>query len=110
MTTHAVFDGALAGAVAALCENRSYQNSDPTVNPALSIGAVANAFATQFLTANTALTTPMADATTNIALVCYAASYGELSQRQYSSTTATDYATQAKAAAANAAAASLFLQ
>lgn len=112
MTTHAVFDGALAGALEALAEGRTYTaNTNPAVAPALSIAAAANAFATQFLTANAALSTPMADATTNVALVCKAAAYAELSgQRQYVSAVATDYALLASNAAANAAAASVFLQ
>lgn len=105
MTTVNVFDGALAGALAALAENRAFQNSDPTAAPATTLANAANAFALQFLTANTALTTPMADGNTNLALVCYAASYAELSQRAYTSVTATDYAIPATAAVANAKAA-----
>ncbi len=113
MTTINVFDGALAGAMAGLLDGRSYPapgaSSNPTTLPAAAIAASANAFALQFLVANTALTTPMADATTNIALVCYAASYAELSGRNYTSAVSTDYAAQATAAVAFAKATSLDL-
>jgi hypothetical protein len=102
MTTTAVFDGALAGAMMAFTSGRAYTNSDPAVAPATTFANAANAFALQFLTANTALTTPMADATTNAALVCMAAAYGELAGRVQVSTTSTDYATAATAAVANA--------
>jgi hypothetical protein len=110
MTTAAVFDGALAGALAALCENRTFTANTPVTAPATTNAAAANAFATQFLTANTALTTPMADASTNIALLCFAASFGELSGRQYVSAVATDYALLATNAVANAKAAAGFLE
>lgn len=111
MSTHAVFDGALAGALQALTANRVYQTAtNPAVAPASSIAAAANAFATQFLTANTALSTPMADTTTNVALVCKAAAYSELAGTQYTSTTATDYATVAANACAMAAATANYLQ
>ncbi len=113
MTTIAVFDGALAGALAGLLDGRSYPapaaSANPPTLPSASVAAAANAFALQFLVANTALTTPMADATTNIALVCYAAAFAELSGRNYSSSVSTDYAAQATAAAAFAKAVSVSL-
>lgn len=109
MTTLAVFDGALAGALAGILDGRQYNGSNPSAPPAATYAAAANAFALQFLVANTALATPMADATTNVALVCYAAAYGELSGRNYTSAVSTDYALQATAAVAVAKAASVLL-
>ena len=109
MTTTAIFDGALAGALAGILDGRQYNGTNPAAPPATAIAAAANAFALQFLVANLALTTPMADATTNVALVCYAAAYGEMSGRNYTSSTSTDYALQATAAVANAKAAALLL-
>jgi hypothetical protein len=109
MTTIAVFDGALAGALAGILDGRQYNGQNPTSPPTAALAASAQAFALQFLVANAALATPMADATTNIALVCYAAAYGELSGRNYVSAVSTDYANQAAAAAAVAKAASVLL-
>lgn len=113
MTTLAVFDGAMAGALAGILDGRGYPapgaNSNPSTLPATSVATSAAAFAAAFLTANALLTTPMADASTNIALVCYAASYAELSGRNYTSAVTTDYTAQATAAVAFAKAVSLNL-
>lgn len=104
MATNAIFDGAMAGAAAGILDGRQYNGQNPSVPPVAQIAASAKAFAQQFLTANAALTTPLVDATTNIQLVCYAAAYAELSGRNYTSAVSTDYAAQATAAVAVAAA------
>jgi hypothetical protein len=109
MTTLLVFDGALAGAMAGIQDGRQYNGSNPATPPT-SIVTAANAFALQFLAANAALGgSAMVDVTTNIALVCYAAAFAEMSGRNYTSSTSTDYANQATAAVAVAKAASLLL-
>jgi hypothetical protein len=103
MATDLIKNGAIAGALAGILAERGASATDPAaVEPALDAN-VAAAFGAQFLTANAALTVPMADANNaNIFLLTFAASFGVLSGRCPRSTTATDYATQASAAAAAA--------
>jgi hypothetical protein len=106
MATTLIKNGATAGALAGILAGRPATATDPAgTEPVLDANAAA-AFATQFLTANAALTVPMADAdNANIFLVTYAASYGVLAGRAFRSATATDYSVQAAAAAAAAKAA-----
>lgn len=106
MATTLIKNGATAGALAGLLAGRAATATDPAAaEPVLDANAAA-AFATQFLTANAALSVPMADAdNANIFLVTYAAAYGVLAGRAIRSATATDYAAQASAAAAAAKAA-----
>ena len=106
MATALVKNGAVAGALAAILDGRYEATTDPTgTEPALAAN-VAAAFGSAFLTANAALTTPMADAdNADIFLVTYAAAYGQMSGRGARSTTAADYATPAAVAAAFAKAA-----
>lgn len=106
MATLLIKNGATAGALAAILTGRNSVDTNPAgTEPALDAN-VAAAFATQFLTANAALSVPMADAdNANIFLVCFAAAFAQLSGRGARSVTATDYAAAASAAAANAKAA-----
>lgn len=106
MATTLIRNGALAGALAGILADRQISGSNPAGTEQVLDANVADAFATQFLTANAALSVPMADADNdNIYLLTFAAAYGALSGRSARSTTATDYATQAAAAAAAAKAA-----
>jgi hypothetical protein len=99
MATTLIQNGAFCGAVAAIEEGRALTNASPLAYAA-AINA-ADAFAAQFLTANAALAAPMADAdNAQIGQLCQAACAAVLSGRFFTSTTATDYATQAAAAAA----------
>ncbi len=107
MATTLIKNGATSGALAALLSGRNLAGiSDPAAaEPVLDANAAA-AFATQFLTANAALSAPMADAdNANIFLLTYAASYAAMAGRPSRSATATDYAAQAAGAAAMAKAA-----
>lgn len=103
MATTLIKNGAIAGALAGILAERGASASDPAAaEPALDAN-VAAAFGAQFLTANAALSVPMADAdNANIFLLTFAAAFGVLSGRAARSTTATDYAVQAAAAAASA--------
>ncbi len=107
MATTLIKNGVTAGALAALLTSRNLAGvSDPAAaEPVLDANAAA-AFATQFLTANTALSAPMADAdNANIFLITYAAAFAALAGRAARSATATDYAAVATGAAAFAKAA-----
>jgi hypothetical protein len=67
---------------------------------ATNLAAIADAVRAQFITANAALTAPMADAdNANIFMIVFAAVFGQLSNRPPRSTTATDYASQMAIAA-----------
>lgn len=102
MATTLIKNGATAGALAGLLSGRNVIGvSDPAAaEPVLDANAAA-AFATQFLTANTALAVPMADAdNANIFLITYAAAFGAVNGRGIRSATATDYAGVATGAAA----------
>jgi len=103
MATTLIQNGAIAGALAGILADRGATVSDPAgTEPALDAN-VAAAFGARFLTANAALSAPMADAdNANIFLVCFAAAFGVMSGRASRSTTAADYAVQAAAAAASA--------
>lgn len=106
MATTLIRNGAVSGALAGILSDRAITGSDPAGTEQVLDANVADAFATQFLTANAALSVPMADAdNANIFLVTYAAAYAAMSGRGARSTTATDYAAQAAAAAAAAKAA-----
>lgn len=103
MATTLIRNGAVSGALAGILADRAATGSNPAGTEQVLDANVADAFATQFLTANAALSVPMADAdNANIFLVTFAASFGVLSGRGARSTTATDYAAQAAAAAAAA--------
>ncbi len=107
MATTLIYNGAVGGALAAFLTERNLAGvSNPAAaEPVLDANAAA-AFADQFLTANAALSVPMADAdNANIFLVTYAAAFGALSGRPARSATATDYAAAATGAAAFAKAA-----
>jgi hypothetical protein len=106
MTTTLIRNGAVSGALAGILSDRAITGTNPAGTEQVLDANVADAFATQFLTANAALSVPMADAdNADIAFITFAASFGALSGRGARSTTATDYAAQAAAAAAAAKAA-----
>jgi len=109
MATTLISNGAVAGALAALMAGRSEtSNAITPTGEASNMALIADAVRDQFLTANAALTVPMADAdNANIFMITFAAVFGQLSGRAPRSTTATDYsgamavaASFAKAAAA----------
>ncbi len=101
MATTLISNGAAAGAMAALMFNRAETSAAATpTGEATNMASIADAIRDQFLTANAALTAPMADAdNANIFLICFAAVFGQFSGRAPRSTTATDYAGQAAVAA-----------
>ncbi|MGH9966570.1 MAG: hypothetical protein ACREBG_01885 [Pyrinomonadaceae bacterium] len=101
MATTLIQNGAFNGALGAILSGRP----DTSGTPADYAGQVnaADAFATQFLTANAALAVPMADAdNAQIGELCESAARAVLSDRFATSTVATDYATPAAASAAAA--------
>lgn len=105
MATKLIRNGAFSGALAALMGGRSITTSIPSAGgtPATYAANVnaADAFATQFLTANAALSVPMADAdNSEIGQLVEAVCQSTLDGRALTSTTATDYATVASACAA----------
>lgn len=103
MATTLIKNGATAGAYQGLLAGRPITLTDPANAALVAAANVAAAFATQFLTANAALSAPMADAdNANIFLVTQSAAAAALDGRPASSTTATDYAIPAAAAAAYA--------
>lgn len=106
MATTLIKNGATSGALAGMLAGRAAVATDPAAaEPVLDANAAA-AFATQFLTANAALSVPMADAdNANIFLLTFGAAYGVTAGRAFRSATAADYAVPAAAAAAAAKAA-----
>ena len=103
MATTVIRNGAVAGALAGILADRGASASDPAGTEPVLDANVANAFATQFLTANAAISEPMADAdNASIGFVSYAAAFGVMSGRSPRSTNATDYTQQAAAAVASA--------
>jgi hypothetical protein len=101
MATTLIQNGAIAGAIGAILEGRPVTEDDPA-NFATQANA-ADAFGDAFLTANAALTAPMADAdNAEIGQLCEAVCKGILSGRNLISATATDYASLAAGAAAAA--------
>jgi hypothetical protein len=91
MATVLIRNGCYAGALAGIMAERKALAAGPTAYA--SVVAVANAIASQCITANAALVAPMADAdNANIFLVCYAAAEAALIDTSPTSTTATDYA------------------
>jgi hypothetical protein len=101
MATLLVQNGAIAGAAAAIMAGRAESQSDPGGAEPVLVANVAAAFGAQFLTANAALSAPIADDNNGqVFMACYAASYGVLAGRSPRSVTPTDYAVAASAAAA----------
>lgn len=105
MATKLIRNGAFAGALNAIMDGRAINASSPPDGgtPATYATAVnaADAFASQFLTANAALSVPMADAdNSEIGQVCEAAAMAALDGRSCTSATAADYAGVATAAVA----------
>lgn len=101
MATVLIRNGAFCGALGANLALRAPTSALPA-DYATYVNA-ADAFASQFITANAALGAPMADAdNAQIGQLCEAAAYAVLEQRALTSTTATDYATAAAAAVAAA--------
>jgi hypothetical protein len=99
MATTLIRNGAFSGALGALTEGRAYTSAAPS-DYAANVNA-ADAFASEFLTQNAALTVPMADAdNAEIGQLCESAAYAQMAGRATGSTTATDYATVAGAAVA----------
>jgi hypothetical protein len=94
MATTLISNGAVAGALAALMNGRAETSNAATpTGEATNMATIADAIRDQFLTANAALTAPMADAdNANIFMITFAAVYGQLSGRAPRSTTAADYA------------------
>lgn len=105
MATKLIRNGAFSGALNAIMNGRSISATSPTAGGTPATWATpvnaADAFATAFLTANAALSVPMADAdNTEIGQVCEAAACAALEGRNYTSATATDYTQFAQAACA----------
>jgi len=99
MATVLLQNAAFSGSLAAFTSGRLQNDPDPT--DYASTVAAANAFATQFLTANAALAVPMTDAdNASIGALVETICFGVLEGRAYSSTTAAFYAVTASAAAA----------
>lgn len=99
MATTLIRNGAFNGALGAIMSGRA--SSDPTPADYATMANAADAFATQFLTANAALAVPMADAdNAQIGQLCQEASRAILEGRACTSATATDYAGPAAGAAA----------
>lgn len=106
MATTIIKNAAISGALAGILSGRAPTFSNPAASEPVLDANVAEAFGNQVLTANAALSAPMADAdNVSIDLVVFAASLAVFSDRAPRSTTATDYATQAAAAVAAAKAA-----
>jgi len=107
MATLLIHNGAMAGAMAALMLSRhEVSNAATPSGEAVRLTDVADAIAVQFLTANGLLTVPMADGdNADTFLVCFAAVFGQISGRAYTSTTPTDYAAEMAIAASFAKAA-----
>ncbi len=101
MATTLISSGAVAGALAAITNGRYETSAAATpAGEAAAAALVADAIRDQFLTANAALTVPMADAdNAEIAIAVFAAVSGIFAGRAFRSTTATDYAGPAAAAA-----------
>lgn len=99
MATLVIHNGAFNGALSAFLEGR-LQTDAVSADYATVVNA-ANAFATQFLTANAAASVPMADAdNAQIGDLCFACCKASLAGRPYTSATATDYTAWAAAAVA----------
>ncbi len=99
MATTLIRNGAFNGALSAMSSGRLTQDGTP--GDYATVANAANAFATQFLTANAALAVPMADAdNAQIGQLCEAAARAVLDGRACTSATAADYAGPAAGAAA----------
>lgn len=99
MATILIQNGAFSGALGAILAGRPV-TSTTGADYATAIAA-ANAFATRFLTANAALGAPMADAdNAQIGQLIESICYGVLEGRNFTSSTAADYADEAAAAVA----------
>lgn len=106
MATTIIKNGAVSGALAGILADRGALVTDPAGTEPVLVANAAAAFADQFLTANAALTAPMADAdNADIGFLSFAAAFGVMSGRAPRSVTPADYAQQASAAAASAKAA-----
>lgn len=99
MATTLIRNGAFAGALGAIMSGRADSHSAPT-DYATVVNA-ADAFASRFLTANAALSVPMADAdNAQIGSVCQAAAAAIMDGRASLSAVAADYSQAASAAVA----------
>jgi hypothetical protein len=99
MATVLIQNGAFSGALGAILAGRPVTSS--TGADYAGAIAAANAFASRFITANAALGAPMADAdNAQIGQMIESVCYGVLEGRNYTSSTAADYAEEAAAAVA----------
>jgi len=106
MTTALIKAGAASGAMGAFLSGRPYTDGSPTATEYATAAAAADAFSDQCLTANAALSVPMADAdNASLATLLAQCAAGILEGRQIQSAVATDYATEAAATVAAAKAA-----